>query len=122
MNFLVGIGNGFAKGLAAQLLFQPELKLCGLHTLVLRIEVGREEQGLNSPVHGVQKGDPAPDKGQAKDGKALLDQLELFGAHFKSPIGTADDNGLLLGATHQNALDQCLSANGSTEDGLFPLI
>ena len=82
--------------------------------LLLRDEAGGIGQGLHALDHGVQKDGAAPDEGPAQNGVLLLIQLQLLHLFHQTILGAADD-GLLFGATHQDALNQGLAADGGAE-------
>ena len=92
----------------------PLVNLIRLLLLLLGDEAGGIGQGLHALDHGVQKDGAAPDEGPAQDGVLLLIQLQLLHLFHQAILGAADD-GLLLGATHQDALDQGLTADGGAE-------
>ena len=106
------------KLFAAQFFLQPDLEFGGLggrFLFVLGIEFGGEHQSLDPLDHGVQEIHSPSDQGDAQDGVAFFDQVELL--HFGDQIAVrlADDDGLLFGTAHQDPLNQRLSADGGAK-------
>ena len=95
-------------------LFQPQVQLGGLGGLVVGEVVRREHQGLDAPDHGVQKGHGPPQDGKAQNGVFVLDKCQLLHLGHKALRG-AHHNGLLFRATHEDALNESLSADGGAE-------
>ena len=94
--------HDFGHSLAAQLVFQPSLKLGRLHflLLVLRIELGGVHQCLHAFDHGIQKVHRAPNQRHAQDGVPFLDEMQFLDLGLQLPVWFPDDDGLFFRAAH----------------------
>ena len=97
---------------------EPLLHLAGLRALVLREVVGGEHQCLDAGDHGADERDCAPQDGDAQNGIVRLDEFALRDLGDQT-LRRADDDSVLLGAAHEDALDQRLAADAGAEGGLF---
>ena len=100
---------------AAELLLQPQIELRRL-ALLLGEEVRRVHQRLHAADHGVHKGHSAAQHGQAENGIAVADELQLLDL-LDQPLLGADDDGLLFRSAHEDALNERLTADGGAEFG-----
>ena len=108
------------KPFAAEALFQPLLELGGgLLLLVVRIELRRPHEGLHPLHQGGQEVDHPADERDAQDGVPVLDELEFLFLDLQLPLLVAHHDGLLLRPPHEDALNECLAANGGAEGAVL---
>ena len=107
--------NELLQLFAAELLLQPQIELRRL-ALLLGEEVRRVHQRLHAADHGVHKGHSAAQHGQAENGIAVTDELQLLDL-LDQPLLGADDDGLLFRSAHEDALNERLTADGGAEFG-----
>ncbi len=101
---------------------QPLFKFGGLRGLLLRIEVRGVHQRLHAVDHGGEEVDGASDQGPAQNRMPVLDEPQLLHLLHQIALLVPDHDGLLLRAPHQNAFNECLSADAGAEGaglGLF---
>ena len=100
------------------MLLQPQVELGGFGHLLIGEIVCREHQGLDALDHGIQKGHHAPDDGQTQHRVFVPHQLQLLHLGHQS-LRRTDHDGLLLRSAHEDALNECLPADGSAESLFF---
>ena len=93
----------------------PEIELVRLPLLLLGELLGAPAERLYAQHHGAQEVGHAADDGEAQNGIAVLDQADGVDLGDQRAVGFPADYRLPLGAPHEDALHQSLSANAGAE-------
>ena len=99
--------------LRADVLFQPGFKLAGFADIfLLRVKGCRIHQRLHTRHHASAEIHHAANQRPAQNRVLVLDELQFFFFHDDLAVLIPDGNGLPIGATHHNALNERLTADG----------
>ena len=99
--------------LRADVLFQPGFKLAGFADIFLLGVKGRRiHQRLHTRHHASAEIHHAANQRPAQNRVLVLDELQFFFFHDDLAVLIPDGNGLPIGATHHNALNERLTADG----------
>ena len=100
---------------AGKVPLQPQFKLGGLGGLLIGVKICRIHQSPYAMNHGVQEVDGSADQRNPQNGVPVPDKPQLLDFFHQLSFLIPDHNGFFLRSTHQDALDQRLSANAGAE-------